>query len=80
MARRLIGWIVAFARFWYDFIIGDDWSVAAGVVIALAVITIVSKTSVPAWWILPVVVIGLLPVSVWREIRAKRRKDSVPSA
>lgn len=70
----------AFGLFWYDFIIGDDWSVAAGVVIALAVIAILSKTAVPVWWILPVVVIGLLPVSVWREIRAKRRKDSVPSA
>ena len=70
----------AFGRFWYDFIIGDDWSVAAGVVIALALIAVVSRTSVPAWWILPVVVIGLLPVSVWREIRAKRRKDSIPSA
>jgi hypothetical protein len=70
----------AFGLFWYDFIIGDDWTVAAGVVIALALISIVSRSSVPAWWILPVVVLGLLPVSVWREIRAKRRKDSVPSA
>jgi hypothetical protein len=76
MTRRL----KAFGLFWYDFIIGDDWSVAAGVVIALALIAILSKTSVPSWWILPVVVIGLLPVSVWREIRAKRRKDSIPSA
>jgi hypothetical protein len=70
----------AFGLFWYDFIIGDDWSVAAGVVVALALIAIVSKTSVPAWWILPVVVLGLLPVSVWREIRAERRKESAPSA
>jgi hypothetical protein len=70
----------AFGLFWYDFIIGDDWTVAAGVVIALALIAIVSRTSVPAWWILPVMVLGLLPASVWREIRAKRRKDSAPSA
>jgi Flp pilus assembly protein TadB len=67
----------AFGLFWYDFIIGDDWSVAAGVVIALALIAVVSRTSVPSWWILPLVVIALLPVSVWREIRAKRRKDSI---
>jgi hypothetical protein len=70
----------AFGLFWYDFIIGDDWTVAAGVVVALAVIAVVSKTSVPSWWILPVVVLGLLPVSVWRAIRATRRKDSIPSA
>jgi hypothetical protein len=70
----------AFGLFWYDFIIGDDWSVAAGVVVALALVAILSRSSVPAWWILPAVVLGLLPVSVWREIRAERRKDSVPSA
>ncbi|MFG1704187.1 hypothetical protein ACFLIM_13440 [Nonomuraea sp. M3C6] len=26
-----------FGRFWYDFIIGDDWKIAAAVVLALAV-------------------------------------------
>ena len=24
-----------FGRFWYDFIVGDDWKIAAGVVLAL---------------------------------------------
>jgi hypothetical protein len=70
----------AFGLFWYDFVIGDDWSVAAGVVIALALTAVISRTSAPVWWILPVVVVVLLPVSVWREIRATRRKDSIPSA
>jgi hypothetical protein len=26
-----------FGKFWYDFIIGDDWKIAVGVVVALAV-------------------------------------------
>ncbi|HWD02907.1 MAG TPA: hypothetical protein VG674_10700 [Amycolatopsis sp.] len=30
--------LTAFGRFWYDFIIGDDWKIAAAVVIALAVL------------------------------------------
>jgi hypothetical protein len=25
-----------FGRFWYDFIVGDDWRIAAGVVLVLA--------------------------------------------
>lgn len=25
----------AFGRFWWDFVIGDDWRIAAGVVLAL---------------------------------------------
>lgn len=27
----------AFGQFWYDFIIGDDWKIAVGVVVALAI-------------------------------------------
>lgn len=26
-----------FARFWWDFIVGDDWKIAAGVMLVLAV-------------------------------------------
>ena len=65
MAERL----KAFAAFWYDFIIGDDWLVAAGVVIALAITYAVSRTSVPAWWLLPLALAVLLPVSLWRGAR-----------
>lgn len=36
----------AFGRFWYDFIIGDDWKIAAAVVIVLAVVgTLVATTT-----------------------------------
>ena len=28
----------SFGEFWYDFIVGDDWKIAAGVVLALAVL------------------------------------------
>jgi hypothetical protein len=67
MAER----IKAFAAFWYDFIIGDDWLVAAGVVIALALTYAVSRTSVPAWWLLPLALALLLPVSLWRGARKR---------
>lgn len=60
----------AFGMFWYDFLIGDDWRVAVGVVLALAVTAAVSHTTLPAWWIVPVAVVLLLPVTVWRAVRA----------
>ncbi|MCU4185510.1 hypothetical protein K6U06_14145 [Acidiferrimicrobium sp. IK] len=63
----------AFGAFWYDFIVGDDWRVAVGVVIALAVTYGVSRTSVPAWWLVPVAVVVLLPFSLWRAVRTTRR-------
>jgi hypothetical protein len=60
----------AFGAFWYDFVIGDDWRVAAVVAAALAATYGVSKTSIPAWWVLPGAVAVVLPWSLWR---ARRR-------
>ncbi|MGH3743295.1 MAG: hypothetical protein ACRDTP_00360 [Mycobacteriales bacterium] len=62
-----------FFAFWYDFVIGDDWRVAAGVVVALAVTAAVSTTTTSAWWIVPFAVAILLPWSLWRATRVTRR-------
>jgi hypothetical protein len=59
----------AFGAFSYDFVIGDDWRVAVGVVIALALTYGLSRTSVPSWWLVPVAVLILLPFSLWRAAR-----------
>jgi hypothetical protein len=64
--------IKAFAAFWYDFVIGDDWLVAAGVVISLALTYALSQTAVPAWWLVPLSRLVLLPVSLWRATRPGR--------
>jgi hypothetical protein len=57
--------LASFGRFLWDFVVGDDWRIAAGVVVALGVTALVAGTSVAAWWILPVAVAVLLGVSVW---------------
>jgi hypothetical protein len=59
----------AFAAFWYDFVVGDDWLVAVGVVISLAITYALSRTAVPAWWLVPLALVLLLPVSLWRATR-----------
>ena len=53
-------------RFLWDFFVGDDPAIAAGVVLTLGVTALVAGTSVPAWWIVPVGVAGLLGLSLWR--------------
>ena len=60
-------WIVGFFNFWYDFIVGDDWMTAV-VIIAALVVTglLVHAGGVNAWWLLPLVVIAILGVSLWR--------------
>jgi hypothetical protein len=59
--RRIEG----FLRFLWDFVVGDDWRIAAGVVVALGVTALVANTALAAWWIMPVAVLALLGASVW---------------
>ncbi len=67
-------WIHGFATFWWDFIIGDDWLVALAVIIGLAATyAIAQSTDVPIWWLLPVVVILVLPISIVRLTQRPRR-------
>ena len=59
-----------FLRFWYDFVVGDDWRVAVAVIVALALTYAVSSTSLPAWAILPAAVAVILPASLWSSTRS----------
>ena len=57
-------WLRRFLFFWYDFVVGDDWRVAVAVVAALAVTFALVSVGVPAWWVLPVAVLIVLPLSL----------------
>jgi uncharacterized membrane protein HdeD (DUF308 family) len=61
----------AFGAFWYDFVIGDDWVIAAGVVIALLGTYLLSRAGVAAWWLLPLLIAVVLPTSLWRATRSR---------
>jgi hypothetical protein len=62
--------IRAFGAFWYDFVIGDDWRVALGVVVAFAITFALSRTThLALWWIIVAAVAILLPASVRRATR-----------
>jgi hypothetical protein len=56
-SNRLVRIVGGFLFFWYDFIIGDDWRVAAGVVIGFVV---THAMGIHAWWLMPVVVASML--------------------
>jgi hypothetical protein len=61
----------SFFSFWYDFIVGDDPLVAAGVVTALAMTALLAHAGLPAWWLLPAAVLMLLAGSLARATRRR---------
>jgi hypothetical protein len=66
----LRSWVVGFLRFWYHFIVGDDWTLAAAVAVGLLLTAILNSQKLPAWWTVPVVAIVAIAISLRR---ARRR-------
>jgi hypothetical protein len=58
-----------FLRFWWDFVVGDDWRAALGVVVALGATAGIVAAGVDAWWLMPVAVALVLYISLRRETR-----------
>ncbi|HEY4938311.1 MAG TPA: hypothetical protein VIJ69_04740 [Actinomycetota bacterium] len=53
-----------FGKFWYDFIVGDDWRVAVGAAVAIALTYVAAHQGANWWWLLPLAVTALLTISV----------------
>jgi hypothetical protein len=64
-----VRYVVAFLRFWYDFVVGDDWRIAAGVVAAIGLTALLAHHGVAAWWVMVASVIAVLLGSVRRGAR-----------
>ncbi len=62
-------YVVAFGRFWWNFVVGDDWRVAAGLLVAFALTWVLAHHGFAAWWLLPLAVVLLLVGSVALEAR-----------
>ncbi|MGH3782340.1 MAG: hypothetical protein ACRDRO_17410 [Pseudonocardiaceae bacterium] len=65
----------AFVTFWVDFIIGDDWTVAATVALALLGTWGLTRAGVVAWWLLPLAVLAVTAVSLRRAVEREHRHD-----
>ena len=66
----------SFGRFWYEFIIGDDWKIAAAVVIALGLTFLLMQTTSLSDHILAVLggvgVVLAFAVSLGIDVRSSR--------
>ena len=74
----MIRFAKGFARFWWDFIVGDDWRIAVGVVVVLtAGALVVANTSAPDGLVATLVAVGIVAVAIGSiatsALRARRR-------
>jgi hypothetical protein len=58
--------VVSFARFWWDFVVGDDWRAAAAVVLSIGATAALAAAGIAVWWTMPLAVAVVLYVSLRR--------------
>jgi hypothetical protein len=54
----------------WEFVVGDDWVTAVGVVVAVALTAALQGAGVSAWWVMPLAVLGLLAQYLLRSRRS----------
>jgi hypothetical protein len=63
-------YLVSFGRFWWDFVVGDDWIAAALVIAAIGATAALAAGGIAVWWVMPLAVAVVLYVSLRRAIAA----------
>ena len=69
--RLVVSAVVGVARFLYRFVVGDDWTVALAIVLALAATGVLLTDHISAWWLVPIVAIFMTGVSLRRTARRR---------
>jgi hypothetical protein len=72
--------VEAFLAGVWEFVVGDDWRTALGVVLALGLTAALAGAGVAAWWVMPPAVIGLLGLSIRRAVRRQPGRVSRSSS
>lgn len=71
--RPPLSWLVAFAKFWYGFIFGDDWTMAVAVAVGLTVTALLVGRGISVWWLVPAIVIVMVGFDLERASRRQRK-------
>jgi hypothetical protein len=61
-----VKYVAGFGRFWWNFVVGDDWTAAAGTVIAIGATAALAASDIAVWWVMPLAVAVILHVSLRR--------------
>ena len=55
----------------WEFVVGDDWRTALGLVLALSLTALLAGAAISAWWVMPIAVPGLLALSIRRAFQVE---------
>ena len=53
----------------WEFVVGDDWRVALGIVLMLGATAVLTAAGLPAWWLSPAATLLIL----WRAVKRAQR-------
>jgi hypothetical protein len=65
-----VKYLVRFGRFWWDFVVGDDWRAAAGIAVAIGITAALAAGDIAAWWFMPLAIALVLGLSLRRAARS----------
>ena len=68
--------LFSFGRFWWTFLVGDDWKVAVGLAFVLGLTSLATHEGLNLWWLLPIGSGLVLASSVWRVTRTEREMSA----
>jgi hypothetical protein len=74
--KAIVSAVVGIGRFLYRFIVGDDWTVAVAMLLALAATGVLAADRISAVWLVPVVAIAMTGVSLRRSTRRRQKAGS----
>ncbi|MBV8066295.1 MAG: hypothetical protein JOY73_12285 [Actinobacteria bacterium] len=63
-------YVVAFGKFWWNFVVGDDWVAAVMIIAAIGITALVAAGGIASWWVMPLAVLLVLVVSLRRATAA----------
>jgi hypothetical protein len=52
--------LTTFGRFWWGFVVGDDWRAAVAIILAIGLTATLAHVGLAAWWLLPPAVTTIL--------------------